>query len=94
MSQEQSYLLYSSCIYCINQFLLEKRHKNETKNVKKNSLVCSIFVIFLIFWPLELRKQYGDPQFLNLIFKYFRIMKNSGKFKEISSTRSYCIIPP
>ena len=30
--------------------------KNETKNVNKNSLVCLIFVIFLIFWTLELRK--------------------------------------
>ena len=30
--------------------------KNETKNVNKNSLFCSIYVIFSIFWPLELRK--------------------------------------
>ena len=30
--------------------------KIETKNVNKNSLFYSIFVIFLIFWPLELRK--------------------------------------
>ena len=45
-----------SYIYCVNQFLREKRHKNETKNVNKNSLFCSIFIIFLIFWPLELKK--------------------------------------
>ena len=43
-------------IYCVNQLLREERHKNETKNVNKNSLVCSIFVIFLIFRPLELWK--------------------------------------
>ena len=45
-----------SYTYCVNQFLREKRYKNETKNANKNSLFCSIFVIFLIFWPLELRK--------------------------------------
>ena len=45
-----------SYIYCVNQFLRKKRHKNETKNVNKNSLFCSIFVIFLIFRPLELKK--------------------------------------
>ena len=31
--------------------------------------------------------------FLNLIFTYVPIMNNSGKFKEISSTSFYCIIP-
>ena len=41
-----------SFIYCTNQI----RAKNAIKNVNKNSLVYSIFVIFLIFWPLELRK--------------------------------------
>ena len=45
-----------SYIYYVNQFLRKKRHKNETKNVNKNSLFCSIFVIFLIFRPLELKK--------------------------------------
>ena len=30
--------------------------KNETKNVNKNSLFCITFVIFLIFWPIELKK--------------------------------------
>ena len=45
-----------SYIYCVNQFLREKRYKNETNNVNKNGLVCSIFVLFLIFWLLELRK--------------------------------------
>ena len=37
----------------------------ETKNVNKNSLVCLIIVIFLFFWPLELRKKHGNP----LVFK-------------------------
>ena len=32
--------------------------------------------------------------FLNLIFTYFPLTSNSGKFKEISSTIFYCIIPP
>ena len=39
------------------------------------------FVIFLIYWSLELTKQ-GDPLFLNLIFTYFPIMNSSRKFKE------------
>ena len=30
--------------------------KDKIKNVNKSSLFCSIFVIFLIFWPLALRK--------------------------------------
>ena len=42
-------------IYCVNQFLGEKCHKN-AKNGSKNSLFYSIFVIYFIFWPLELRK--------------------------------------
>ena len=41
---------------CVNQSFVRNAIKNETKNVNKNSLFCSIFVIFLIFWPLELRK--------------------------------------
>ena len=56
-----------SYTYCLSQFLREKRQKKrkkkETKNVNKsslfcskNSLFCSMFLIFLIFWPLELRK--------------------------------------
>ena len=36
-------------IYCVNQFLTKKRLKNGTKNINKNSLVCSIFIAFLIF---------------------------------------------
>ena len=43
-------------IYCVNQFSRQKHHKNEAKNVNKNSFFCSIFVTFLIFWPLQLRK--------------------------------------
>ena len=50
--------------------------KNETKNAIKNSLICSNFVIFLIFWHLELRKLHREPLFLNLIFPYFPIMIN------------------
>ena len=50
--------------------------------------------MFLIFWPLELRKKHGEPWFLNLIFTYFPIMNNWGKFVEISSVSFYCIIPP
>ena len=42
--------------YCENQFLREKRHKEETKNVNKNSLFCSLFVMLFIALPLELRK--------------------------------------
>ena len=34
------------------------------------------------------------PLFLNLIFTYFPVMKNSGKLKEISSASFYCIINP
>ena len=44
-----------SYIYCVDQFLRQKRQKkkkNETENVNKNSRVCPIFVIFLIFSPL------------------------------------------
>ena len=57
--------------------------KNETKNVDKNSLFCSILVIFLIFWPLEVGKWHGGTLSLNLIFTYFPIINTSGKFKEI-----------
>ena len=32
-----------SYIYCGNQFLREKHHKNETKNANKNSLFCFNF---------------------------------------------------
>ena len=46
-----------SYVYYVNQFLLKKPpHKNETKNVNKNSHFCSMYVIFFIFWPLEFRK--------------------------------------
>ena len=48
--------MIKSYIYCVNQFLREKRHKNETRNVNKNSLFCLIFVIFLNFWAPELKK--------------------------------------
>ena len=43
-------------VYCVSQFLRENVIKYETKNVNKSSLLRSIFVIFLIFRPLELRK--------------------------------------
>ena len=32
-------------------FVCEKRHKNESKNVSKNILFCSIFVTFWYFDP-------------------------------------------
>ena len=72
-------------------FCVRNAIKNETKNVNKNSLFYLIFVIFLIFWPLELKMYHGDPVFWNLIFTYFPTMNN---FKEISLTSFYCIIPP
>ena len=53
-----------------------------------------MFVIFLIYWSLELKKQHGVPLYINLIFTYFPIMNNSGKFKEISWTSFCYIIPP
>ena len=37
-------------IYCVNQFLREKRNKNEAKNVNKNIQFCLFFVIFLIYY--------------------------------------------
>ena len=40
-----------SYIYCVNQFLREKRHKNETKNVNKSSLFCSNLEYF---WSFDL----------------------------------------
>ena len=46
----KSYLLSKS------GFGQETHAKCETKNVNKNSLFYSIFVIFFIFWPLELKK--------------------------------------
>ena len=45
-----------SYIYCENQFCARNAIKTETKNVNKNGLFYSIFVIFLSFWPLKLRK--------------------------------------
>ena len=75
-------------------FCPRKVIKNETKKLNKNGIVCSIFVIFLIFWSLEFWKHYGDLLFLSLVFTYFPIMNNSWKLKEISSTSFYCIIPP
>ena len=33
------------------------------------------------------RTQHGDPLFPKLIFTYFPLMNNSGKFKEISSNK-------
>ena len=57
-----------------------------------------VLLTFLIYWSLELRKEYDEPLFLNLIFTYVPIMTNSGKFKQISLAikfkEIYCIIPP
>ena len=69
----------------------EKWHKKWNQECYNNNFSSSVFVIFLIFWPLE--NSMVDP-FLNLIFTYFSIINNSGKVKEISSTSFYCIIPP
>ena len=38
-------------------------------------------------------KWHGDPLFLNLIFTYFLLMNNSGKFKELSLTSFYWALP-
>ena len=69
-------------------------HKIETKNANKNSIFCSIFVIFFIFWPLELRKYHGEsvfkPDFYLFTYFYLFLDKgNSGEFKEISLTSFY-----
>ena len=75
-------------------FYARNAWKNETKNANKNSLFCSIFVIYLIFWPLELRKQHGDPLYLDPIFTYVPLMNKPVKFEEIPWTSLYCILPP
>ena len=53
-----------SFIYCVIQFFCEKPHKKWNQECKQKQS-CS-FVIFLIFWPLELR-----PRVLTLFFTYF-----------------------
>ena len=83
-----------SYIYYPNQLLREKLHKKWNQECKQKQShffnFCNIFDLLtsrtqkIAWWPL----------FLNLIFTYFSIMNNSGKFKEISSTSFYCIIPP
>ena len=60
-----------SYLYCANQSFRKKLHKNETKTGNKISHFCKIFVIFLIFWPLELAKYHSDPLDFNLIFNVF-----------------------
>ena len=45
----------SYVIYCVTRFLRMKRHKIRAKNVNKNSLYCSMFVIFFTFRLLEPR---------------------------------------
>ena len=77
-----------SCIYCVNQFLREKCHKRWNQKYKQKQCLLFNFYI-LIFWPLELRKYDVEPLFLKLIFTYFSVINNSGKFKEISWTRFY-----
>ena len=59
----------------------EKSHKNEITNVNKSSLFCSTFVMFLIFWPLELRKQHGDSVFKHdfYIFSYIEQLRKIPK---------------
>ena len=66
-----------SYIYCVNQFLREKRHKkwNQERKEKQSLLFnfCNIFDLLtsrtqkIAWWPL----------FLNLIFTYFPKTNNS-----------------
>ena len=40
-----------SYIYCVNQFLRKKRHKNRNQECKQN---CPISSVFLISWSFDL----------------------------------------
>ena len=42
--------------YCANQFFRDKRLEKWNQEYKQKNLFYSVFVLFLIFWPLELRK--------------------------------------
>ena len=50
-------------IYCVNQFLRQKHNKKWNQECKQKQSILIIFVTFLIFWPLELRKWHGKPLF-------------------------------
>ena len=63
--------------------------KNETKNVNKNSFFCSIFVIYLIFWPLTLRNSMVTSLFLNLIFTYFSIIRKIFYNKKLQDLKKF-----
>ena len=78
----------------LNQILREKRHKNWKQECKqKHSLLFNFCNIFDLLTS-RTQKIACDLLFLTLVFTYFPIMNNSGKFKEILSTSFYCIIPP
>ena len=63
---------FKSYIYHVNQFLRQRRHKKWNQECKqKQSRLFNFCNIFDLLTPLELRKYYGDPLFLNLIFTYF-----------------------
>ena len=81
-------------IYCVNKLLREKVIKTWNQECKQKQ--SRMFGFCSVFYLLTYRTQkwHGDPQFLNLIFTYFPIRKNSEKYKEISSTSFYCIISP
>ena len=52
MSQAQSQIIY---LLCKSEFLREKRHKKWSQEFKQKFNFL-IFVIFLIYWSIELRK--------------------------------------
>ena len=82
--------IYFLCTYV--SFLQEKRHKKWNQDCKQKQSL--LFNFCDIFYLLTSSKEHGGYLFLNIIFAYFPVMNNWGKFKEISSTIFYCIIRP
>ena len=66
----------------------EKRHKKWNQEYKQKQSL-----LFSLYYSFDLLTSRTEPLFLDLVFTYFPIMNNSGKFKEISSTNFCCIIP-
>ena len=93
LSKKWSKHKVKSYIFCINLLLRGKLQKTRNQGCKQRKVslfnFCNIFN--LIFQNAENSK---NPLFINLKLTYFPIMNNSGKFKEISSTSFYYIIPP
>ena len=78
-----------SYIYCVIQFLREKRHEKwDQESKQKQSLLFNFFNIF------DLETSSTELLFLNLTFTDFSIRSNSRKVKEIPWTIFYGIIPP